>query len=222
VIKKEEKKIASSASKNTLSQNLNFLISECRITLQELQKNTGVPVATIHRMRSNENINPTLGTLKPLADFFSISISQLIGDEPFEIDRTTGVYKINKERWIKVPLLQWNMVSDWPNKSQKTELPTIATDKELSADAFALTIEDEDQLGFPHGAIILIDPNKPPHDKDFILAQKGQSKKPSIKRYVVYDGKEFLMPVNPRFELSELTPEYEILGIIVQLRLDIK
>ena len=66
-----------------LSAILNHLMAESRIDGVQLSRRTGVPVTTINRLRKNDvDNNPTLSTLVPLANFFVITVSQLIGDGP--------------------------------------------------------------------------------------------------------------------------------------------
>ena len=52
-----------------------------RLSSSALARKTGVHATNIKRIRNNEQANPTVTTLLPLARYFSISLSQLIGDE---------------------------------------------------------------------------------------------------------------------------------------------
>ena len=67
-----------------LSQNLNLLMAEARINAEALSRHISLPASTIKKVRNNNDSNPTLSTLTPLANYFSLTISQLIGDEPFD------------------------------------------------------------------------------------------------------------------------------------------
>ena len=71
-----------------LCENLNFLMTKNVLNASELARSTGLPASTIKKIRNHDNPNPTLATLRPLAQYFSISLSQLIGDEPLIEDFT--------------------------------------------------------------------------------------------------------------------------------------
>jgi transcriptional regulator with XRE-family HTH domain len=66
---------------HNLSKILSKLMEENGIDDAILARNTGVPAATIARLRANPKANPTASTLRPLAKFFNLSVSQLLGDD---------------------------------------------------------------------------------------------------------------------------------------------
>ena len=67
---------------HVLGEQLASLMHKHHIDDAELSKATGIPASTISRMPLNSNANPTAASLRPIARFFNISISQLLGDEP--------------------------------------------------------------------------------------------------------------------------------------------
>ena len=81
--------IKSSDIKSTLSLGdvLSLLMTECDIDDAKLSREVSIPASTISRMRLNPDANPTASTLRPIAKFFSVSISQLLGDEPLPENR---------------------------------------------------------------------------------------------------------------------------------------
>lgn len=62
-------------------------MNECELDDVVLSKHTGVPYTTIARLRNSPNSNPTSSTLRPIAQFFDITIDQLLGDHPLPSDR---------------------------------------------------------------------------------------------------------------------------------------
>ena len=66
---------------NKLSTNLNHLLHNADISENELARRTGIAQQIINRILSGENKNPKISTLNPLANYFGVSIRQLIGDE---------------------------------------------------------------------------------------------------------------------------------------------
>ena len=75
-------------SPHTLSDTLSRLMARDQTNQSELAKDCNLPVNTVQRLCSGETTDPRLSTLRPLANHFGISISQLVGDYP-----TPGVSK---------------------------------------------------------------------------------------------------------------------------------
>ena len=161
-----------------LCENLRQLMSESRVSLRKLYNNTGVPVTTIQRMRDDFNGNPTISSLKPIADFFSITVNQLIGDEPLAADKVTGGYKENKRGWVNVPIISWEESIYWQkshNLNAKNRF--IQTDIGLSEYAYALEVEEEGWINLAVGTLLIIDPTLSYKHRDFIIVYKENEKR---------------------------------------------
>ena len=60
-----------------VKKNLEWLIEQRKTNPYELQRETGVPQPTIHRILTGESTDPRTKTLRPLADFFRVSVSDM-------------------------------------------------------------------------------------------------------------------------------------------------
>lgn len=60
-----------------VAKNLEWLISQRKTNPYELQRATGVPQPTIHRILTGESSDPRTKTLQPLADHFGVSLAEL-------------------------------------------------------------------------------------------------------------------------------------------------
>lgn len=72
-----------------LSHNLQFLMNSRQVNAHNLQDAVGVNQPTIHRILTGESQDPRTSTLKPLADFFGVTVNDLreknlSGDENLE------------------------------------------------------------------------------------------------------------------------------------------
>ncbi len=65
-----------------IKDTLKVLMEQRGITQNELGEKTKVPQPTIFRILSGESKDPRHSTVKPLADFFGITVAQLRGDDP--------------------------------------------------------------------------------------------------------------------------------------------
>ncbi|MEG2848515.1 MAG: helix-turn-helix transcriptional regulator [Bacilli bacterium] len=62
----------------SLNDNLRRLIKENKLNITKISKDTGVDRATIHRLIAEENENPKINTVKALANYFELTIDELI------------------------------------------------------------------------------------------------------------------------------------------------
>jgi len=71
----------------TVSEILMKLMSRQGLTDNELADRVGIPQPTISRIRNGDSRDPRDSTLRPLAQYFGLSVSQLRGDVPLPADR---------------------------------------------------------------------------------------------------------------------------------------
>ena len=207
-----------------LSSILKALMAEVRINESELARRTGIGQPVVHRIASGETDNPKVGTLSPIANFFAISISQLIGDEPLPPNRIPGTFNPGISGWKQIPLLTWEQAVDWPNLSEQNKLTqSVSIDLGLSENAYALIIKDTTmEPRFPENTIIIIDPDLQPHDRDFAIIHIDGQQLPTFKQVLIDGDTTYLKPLNPDFKTILLDKKYRFLGVMVQAKMDFK
>lgn len=62
---------------NKLAENLRALMAVESLSENQLSRNTGVPQPTIHRILSRRVADPRDSTVRPLADYFEVTVEQL-------------------------------------------------------------------------------------------------------------------------------------------------
>lgn len=228
-----EKIVSILAAKNParrLSEILNQLMTECDIDGVRLSKNTGVPVTTINRLRKGDPANnPTLTTLVPLAEFFTITVSQLIGDEPLSDDRRGGEHKPTLVAWKSIPHLTWEQAGRWLESKEKlaTEISQwTATDILISDNAFAITMEGDSMYPrFPEGTLFIIEPAQPIMNRDFVVILPKNHSKPLFKQVLIDGSDYYIKSLNKDFkEIKKvlLNDDHKIIGVMVQARTEFK
>lgn len=65
-----------------LSSILSHLMAEIGIKSAQLARETGIGQPVVHRLMTGATENPQVLTLKPIADFFDVSLDQLLGLSP--------------------------------------------------------------------------------------------------------------------------------------------
>jgi SOS-response transcriptional repressor LexA len=202
-----------------LSTVLKRLMTECNIDDAKLSETTGVPFTTIARMRSNIKANPTASSLRPLASYFGISISQLLGDEPLSTAHLLSENTTSRQ----IPLISWQRAAAWADDNDikhKDICNWLSIDLPLSPKSFAVTIENRG-FGQPFNAgnILIIDPSATPTSKDYVLLQLRAREEICLKE-IIFDGDHtYLKSVNPELtQASPLSKDYKLIGVVIELR----
>lgn len=201
--------------KSLLAKNLKNLMDSIGLGESALAKKIGIQQPLIHRLLSGENSNPTLNTLQIIANFFSISISQLIGEEQLavSIDNTISGNLMN---WYRIPIMTPKAIlANTPLSSNHQDY--VLVDHALSDKAFALAYHQTNmEPAIPEKSIIIIDPLISPTHKDFFLTNTDND---LLVKYCIKKGnaKFFLSSVNNFDTIEPFSSEDIILGTIVRV-----
>lgn len=209
--------------RHQLNKVLKRLMTECDVDDAKLAHATGVPFTTIARMRSNPQANPTSSSLRPLAKYFAISISQLLGDEPLSPDRLAKSAREKAGAATRIPVIQWGKISAWIHQGKEKSNDIhgwLSVDLPLSATSYAVTIENT-AFGpqFPKNAHLVVDPTVAPKSGDFVLIQPNDEPNILLKE-ILFDGQlAYLKSVNPELKQTiTLAEPYKLCGVVVERR----
>ncbi len=195
---------------SSLGKNLKILMSREKVSYLELSERTNIPIATLKRLRS-DLANPTLDSLLPIAEYFKITLDQLIGIAPLSLRANS---------WNYIKIIQWDQVSIWQTLGEN-ECEYTITDAKISKNNFALIVCNDDWPGFIKGSILIIDTEMQPKQGDYVVTQRVGSKEATLKQYICYEGKIYLKPLNPDFKSDLLIDNnFNIIGVMVQMKLN--
>ncbi len=190
-----------------LSDNLKRLLKHAAISENELARRTGISQQIINRILSGENTNPKLATLSPLAHYFSLSISQLIGDEAMT---------------HPVPLLAWDDLGRRPLDMLFAERTSnIMLETEFGAHFFALNMNDDSmEPKFAKDNVLIFDVQKALYHGAYALLtashQCAKFRQIFIKNNQCYE--KALNPNQRDYSPRLLSSDFNITGILVQSR----
>ena len=193
-----------------LSQTLQQLMTEHRIRMADLSRETGISPPVINRLVNSITTNPNVDTLRPLANYFSISISQLMGDEPLE-----------KNPHHKIAIIDWNYLFEWQTqKNTHAVIGHIYSEHSLSTQAFALRLTNSSmEPRFPKGSILIVNPDSEPQDHDHVIVRLTNQDKPLFKQ-VLFDGDTvYLKSYNRDIQVIKINNNFTITGVVVETRL---
>lgn len=203
--------------KHTLNNTLEYLIKKWGININQLHKHTGIPLSTLKRLRLNKENNPTLASLAPIANYFSISLDQLTGREALP-------KKNNKQiDGLTIPLIHWkDILNISKNRNHLAFSSLLIRDITLNENSFALVIRDNNTTDFLAGSLLVIDPSLKGRNRDFIIVYKKGETKPQLMQKIIYENKIYLKNLTIESEIIKFSDLYKIIGVVIQIRMNYK
>jgi SOS-response transcriptional repressor LexA len=213
-----------------VSSILKQLMKAEHVDAAELAEHTGIPQTTINRIRSNPKSNPTLSSLIPIASYFSVTVSQLVGDEPLPPHRLLGEQGAKKRSWSSIPLITWDQTTEWQKHSEdlKKDANTqwVYTDVTASDKCFAVSMRGDSMVPrFQEGTLLVLEPSLTPHNRDFVLVLLKGQKEPIFRQIFIDGAESYLKALNTDFKeikSFEAGHGHIILGVMTQARMDFR
>jgi len=200
-----------------LSENLHTLMSQARVTSSELAKATGLPATTIKRIRNHEQSNPTISSLLPIANYFSLTVSELLGCETaFKQNVIAG------NGLQSIPLLAWDECSKYELVDYQHVQRRVPTEKPVSTKAFSLQVNITDYVGLPLGCLLIVEPKLAIESGDLIIVTSKSGDNAALKRYIKEADQEYLQSLILGIGIVPFTDHYNVVGVVVQYRVELK
>lgn len=197
--------------KRYLHTNLNHLLNEHDLDIQALSDKTGVPIATIFRMKKEDN-NPTLSSLEPLTEYFKIELNDFL-----YVDISSEVYQKKKavENVQYIPVTNLADIKKWPIQHDKKIY--VGTNGDLSKASFGILINTNSMAPiFYANTVLVVDPNVTEKDNDYIFCQLKNDSTPVLRQLFIDGNNYFFKPINPGYgEMIHIT-KFTILGVIMK------
>lgn len=204
----------------TVAEVLTILTKREDLSDNDLADRTGVPQPTISRIKSGESRDPRDKTLRPLAKYFGVTVSQLRGDMPLSDSQSphepSNVAPGPPVRGA-VPLISWVSAGAWRETIDSLETGMaeewIETTAPVRQHTFALKVQgDSMEPDFPSGTYIVVEPDLDPQPGDFVIAKNGDE---ATFKQLTKDGADwYLKPLNPRYPIKPLESPCKIIGVV--------
>lgn len=196
---------------------LRRLLFEHNIRVTDLAREVDLPQPTIHRFVTGKSTRPYKSSLKPIADYFSISIPQLLGEEPLENQKDVQHSKHTNKN---VPIIPWEQLSE-SSLHSLSNVETILV-ANVSDYCFASKIQDSsmDPI-FPCGTTLIFDKQKEPKDRAYILVKLHDSELCAFRQVIIDGSNYYLKPLNPdlsKFSMRLLDDKDKLLGVLIEAR----
>ena len=208
-----------------LHEVLEKLMTEVAINEAELARKTDIPQPTLHRILSGATKSPRGTSLAPLANFFSVTINQLMGADGLPADRVAGTHNTRIHGWTPLPVISWEEAANWVKFQAELRGQNwknwVSTDLSVSDAAFAVVVKGDAMAPtFNEGTILVIEPALEANNRDYVVvAVKGQTN--AVFKQLLIDGDDkYLKSINNEYRTIQLDKSNTLIGTLVQARSD--
>jgi SOS-response transcriptional repressor LexA len=184
----------------SLMQVLKQLLAYANLTANALAKSLDLPTPTIHRLVTGEVQDPRISTLTLIADYFNISIDQLLGRQALDsrFHSKSSAQKIKPP--FSIPLLTMHQAHAL-SKNMKTASNWFRW-QSISGDCdydhlFSIQIKNNlYEPVFIRDTYIIFDASMHPESGDYVLVNFDGDSVPILKRYISEGKNKFLLSMN--------------------------
>ena len=195
---------------SVISKRLNQLMAHFGITIKMLSDATAIGMPTIAHLKQGKVCsNPTIGTLLPIAQYFHVSLDQLVGQEPLYLSNQ----KPGAIRGYPVDLIHKHQVTQFCGAEPKSsEHAVIYLEQDWGAFCFALEQEHDGMARKSYG---IFSASIEPCDQDIVIVALPGSKKVYIKRLVDDMNQWYIKDYPQEGEKQQLLSDFRIYGVLV-------
>lgn len=186
----------------SISEVLYGLLQRQHITESELARETDIPRATINHLISGRTLDPRASTLTAIAQYFGITVDQLLGKQPlYGSAAQSAVFD-----GCFLPILHWEeMHHNGENTPQKEKFAV-----HLKGDAMWPQFQED--------ALLIIDPKKKAKNRDFVIAYIKKNEETLFRQLLIDSKCHCLKAMNNLFPSIILQPSDNIMGVIIETR----
>ena len=206
-----------------LSSVLKKLLFDRDMKPVDLARALYMPTPTIHRLVTGKSTRPHESSLKPIANYFSIEVGQLLGEEPLPQWENNQQAAALPNMIKTIPIIGWEEIADLQKAIQLSQ-KKIPVAGEVNDDCFALIMNDHSMEPlFPKKTILIFDPHKKPVDRSYVLVKLDGKSNPIFRTLLIDADYKYLKPLNPdlnMYKMRLLEDKHLIVACLFESRLN--
>jgi transcriptional regulator with XRE-family HTH domain len=201
-----------------VSERVAYFLRKTGLTEAEFARQTGVKQQVCNQILRGQTSNPRVETLVRFAQFFEVTLGQLVGTEPM------SEYP-HKAASCAVPLLKWNDVLPWVTQEilplgNTSQVSWISCDLMPGLRAYAIRSNPSLEPYFDRNSVLVVDPTTEEYAGQFVVVSLD-GKTVTVRRLVEDLGVRFLNSIVPGLPARQLEPKHQILGTVAEIRINL-
>ncbi|MFQ5509521.1 MAG: S24 family peptidase [Leptospirillia bacterium] len=127
---------------------------------------------------------------------------------------------------VRVPCISWVTAGHWADVVDSFQPGDaddwVETTKRVGRTVFALRVKgDSMEPRVPDGAVIIVDPETEAVNGSLVVARLDDAQEATFKKLLIEGNKRFLVPLNPRYPVIEITGPATVCGVVRQVLIDL-
>ena len=196
-----------------VSAVLNRLIANAGTSESELARRIEIPIATLNKLKTGRVVDPKASTLLLIANYFSITVDQLIGHAPFEVLNTRTLSYVPV---VKTSDLLDTKISELNYDNHKGWVSFESNGNTSARNLFALNVLGDAMWPyFDENTIIVVDQDLDVANKKCVVVYLAESNE-IVLRQAFIDGNSLIVkPINSMFKTVTLGQDDRVLGVVI-------
>lgn len=202
---------------------LSTLIGE--MTETAFADKVNVPKATINRLLSGRTPDPRVSTLIPIANYFGITINQLLGLEPLPTHSPIQCAPENGSI-LKIPYIELDKLTGWITQTfQPNQFYSIIASNDGMIDQHAyLTKVDSDGMSpkFNKDTFLIVNKKVAPQPGDYGVFYIEEENQVCFRKLITEGPQHYLYALHPGYEILGPFKKVDHLGTVIEGRFSLK
>ena len=209
-----------------IRDNLIFLTRKFNITEAELSRKANLPQATLNRLLKGTTDDPRASTLKAIADFFNISVDQLLSkqllqESTFDTTRLP-IYHMDQSQSV-LENFKSNLNLDWATLLTKKEEQSVEVEPSISDRCMAFEVKGDSMFPqFIEGIFVIVDRTVAAKHRDFVIYLLASSKQLVLRQYIEEEQNRILKPINYGYKPIQIDKKDIFIGTVIQAKSDFR
>ena len=201
---------------------LNHLLTQFAISEAELGRVINVPRATINRIASGKTPDPRASTLQAIAQYFNVTIDQLVGKQPLFSNNNAQSIALAAAH-TSLPVIEWEKTVNWETTLQTIKpdnyFDWILADPNIEIGKFALRVKGDSMWPqFQENTILIIDTAREQKNRDFVIVYVKKNDEVLFRQLIIEGKTKYLKAINDIFPTIQFEARDKIIGTVIQTR----
>jgi SOS-response transcriptional repressor LexA len=211
----------------TLAKRIEDEMNRCKLSQTSLAQKAKVSQTIIHKLITGKALETR--KISKIAAALGVNTDWLASGTGEKFTTKSGelfnVEQLSK-RCSYVPLISWVQAGEWKEAidnyavgdAEEWLLCPVSHGKKtyaLRVKGDSMTSPYPGNISYPEGVIIFVDPEKEITSGCRIIAKLSNSNEVTFKEYREDAGKHFLRPLNPQYQMQEISNDTHLCGVVI-------